>query len=362
MNTNNSAGLHELAFNHFHQPAISIFLPFDPKMTSKDAIKKSLSDTVLGVGRALQKKYTGLVIDLMEEKLNALLTGLNYNTNKRSIAIFVSPVFEKVLYMDMDVEPKILVDEQFDIREIIYSKKKQHRFLVLVVGSTEANFFQGEDETLKKLASNTSVSIHAYINDGPEAVANFTDPDKHNEIILHKFLRHVDDSLSIILDAYHLPLFIVAPKRIYGHFKKITRHAGAIIDYIHGSFENATTQELSALLNPFVSEWKKVKEKNFLRQLNEAADRNQLATGMKDVRDSALGHRGRLLLVEKDLLQEYRHDDPEFSNRKPLQQYSPVKDSIDEVIQHVLESGGDVEFVEDSLLKDFNHIALIKYY
>ena len=39
-----------------------------------------------------------------------------------------------------------------------------------------------------------------------------------------------------------------------------------------------------------------------------------------------------------------------------------IKDAVDDVIEKVLKNGGDVEFVDEGLLKDYQHIALIQYY
>ena len=37
-----------------------------------------------------------------------------------------------------------------------------------------------------------------------------------------------------------------------------------------------------------------------------------------------------------------------------------AKDAVDNIIERVLENGGDVEFVDE--LKEYNHIALVEYY
>ena len=45
--------------------------------------------------------------------------------------------------------------------------------------------------------------------------------------------------------------------------------------------------------------------------------------------------------------------------------YSPfsyIQDAVDDVIERVLENGGDIEFVDEDVLQDYQHIALIKYY
>jgi hypothetical protein len=41
---------------------------------------------------------------------------------------------------------------------------------------------------------------------------------------------------------------------------------------------------------------------------------------------------------------------------------SYIKDAVDDIIEKMLEYGGDVEFVDEGVLKDYDHIALIKYY
>ena len=47
---------------------------------------------------------------------------------------------------------------------------------------------------------------------------------------------------------------------------------------------------------------------------------------------------------------------------EPFNKFSYVKDAVDDVIEKVLENDGDVEFVDKGFLKDYQHIALIKYY
>jgi len=39
-----------------------------------------------------------------------------------------------------------------------------------------------------------------------------------------------------------------------------------------------------------------------------------------------------------------------------------IKDAVNDVIEKVLESGGDVEFVENGVLADYGRVALIEYF
>jgi hypothetical protein len=114
-------------------------------------------------------------------------------------------------------------------------------------------------------------------------VANFSDMSERKEIIMDKFLQHIDKSLDIILNAYHLPLFVLGPERMLGHFNNLTKHGSAVIEYIHGNYDEATMPELKEMLEPHIADWKKVMEKNLLNQLEDAAGKKKLATGMQEV-------------------------------------------------------------------------------
>ena len=39
-----------------------------------------------------------------------------------------------------------------------------------------------------------------------------------------------------------------------------------------------------------------------------------------------------------------------------------IKDAVDDIIEKVIESGGDVEFVDEGILTDYQKIVLLEYY
>jgi hypothetical protein len=348
-----------------YRPAISIIMPFEPKMNLKASLDHSLKVAIQKTEKELLENYPKEVGDLVLNKLHNIITGLNYNTHKKSIAIYVSPVFEKVLYLDIPVEEKIIVDESFEIRDLVYCKKQLHNYLVLVLSSKESKMFLGNSETFVRISSTTPDSVYAYVNDAPERVANFSDVNERKAIITEKFLLHVDKGLDIILNAYQLPLFVLGVEKIIGHFKKLTKHGAAVIDYVHGNYEEATGEELKRVLHTYVADWKQVKQKDLLNLLNDAADKKKLAVGIKNVWAEAMNQKGRLLVVEKNYMYPAQHGgnaDEIYPAGTVFNKFSHIKDAVDDVIEKVLENGGDVEFTDPPLLGKYEHIALIEYY
>jgi hypothetical protein len=364
MTTTMTPELRELIEAVHYRPAVSIIMPFEPKMSLKTELVKSLKFAADKVGQELQENYPDEMSTLVMQKLKGIFKNLNFNTHKKSIAIYVSPVFEKVLYLDIAVEEKIIVDESFEIRDLVYSKKQLHKYLVLMLSANESRIYLGNTETFVRIVSNTSQSV-AFENDAPERVANFSDVADRKQILMNKFLHHIDNGLDIILNAYHLPLFVLGTDKIAGHFKKLTKHASAVIEYVHGNYEEASTDELKKILQPHITDWQKVKQKDLLNQLKEAAGKNKLATGMREVWREAMNQKGRLLVVEKNYMFAAEHGSKEgiiYKAIEPYNKFSYIKDAVDDVMEKVLENGGDVEFVDETVLKDYNHIALIQYY
>ena len=348
-----------------YRPAVSVIVPFEPKMSLKTELAHILKTAGDKVERELLENYPDEMGQLVMKKLRMNIKNLNYNTHKKSVAIYVSPVFEKVLYLDIPVEEKIIVDESFEIRDLVYSKKQQHKYLVLLLSAQESRIYLGNTTTFIRIVSNTPESIHAYVNDKPERVANFSDMSERKEIMMEKFLHHIDNSLDIILHAYHLPLFVLGTDRILGHFKKLTKHTAAVVEYIQGNYEEAAPAELQKVLGSHIADWKKVKQTDLLNQLDEAKGKKKLASGIKGVWKEAMNQKGRLLVVEKNYMYAAQHGSKEdviYKVTEPYNKYSYIKDAVDHVMEKVLENGGDVEFVDEGVLNDHHHIALVLYY
>jgi len=346
-------------------PAVSIILPFEPVMSLKSELEHKLKFAIQKAESELMKDYAmdkALPVIL---KLKNLVHTVNFNTHKKSVAIFVSPLIEKILYLDIPVEEKIIIDESFEIRDLIYSKKELHKYLLLVLSGKSQKIYLSNTTQFIRIVSQVPDNIAAYENDIPEKVSNFSDPSYRKEVMLDKFLHHVDNGLDILLKAYRLPLFVMGTERTIGHFKKISKNNQYVIDFIHGNFEEATEAELKETMQPYINDWKRVKQQSLLQELNAAMGKKKLAVGIKEVWKAAYQKKGRLLVVEKNYMVPAKQGaEPEiiyqqdFSNNNSFY----IKDAVDDIIEKVLENGGDVEFVGANLLTDYQHIALTRYY
>ena len=92
-------------------PCISILMPFEPKMGLKKELDYKLKMASDKVEREINSNYPPEKAIPVINKMKRVLSDLNYYTHKKSIAIFISPLVEKVYYLDLPIEEKVIIDE-----------------------------------------------------------------------------------------------------------------------------------------------------------------------------------------------------------------------------------------------------------
>jgi len=349
MQTNLHTGeFRELITGTKYHPAVSVILPFAPHMRSKAEVEFQLKKALSEVEKKLCQGYTSERALPVIIKLHKLLLSINYNNFKKSIAIFASPFVEKILYLDFEVEQKIVVDDSFEMRDLIYCKKQVKEYLVLVLSACSAVLYIGNCHKLVRIKANIS---QAYKMPG----------DKETDT--KGFFHKMDQELALILNAHPFPIFVLGTEQINTYYKKATHNNCRINSYINGDYINASAQELLSTIKPYTSEWNKTKQIDLLQQAANAGKENKLYTGIDAVWSNASHKKSKLLLVEKDFvclaLKVVKEAEPAIETNLANPFY--IKDAVDDIIEKVLESNGDVEFLDRGSLSAYGQIALIEY-
>jgi hypothetical protein len=202
---------------------------------------------------------------------------------------------------------------------------------------------------LRLIKSNTPQNVYAYLNEVPERAGNFSDPADRREVMLNKFLHHMDQGLGAVLKVYPLPVFVIGTERVSGHFARISRYDRHIAGYIHKQGIEATEQQLLEMLEPSIDDWQEMRERLLLRQLENAAQAGKLVCGIHEAWKAAGCRNSRVVIVER-------------TERGGAETVFYADGELDVIIEKVLESGGDVEKMDKRLMGSFGPVALIRYY
>jgi len=346
------------------RPSISLIMPFIAKINLETELSQAFKIAVDKVERELKKKYADEISQLMVNKLKTTINNVDLKIPKKGVAIYVSSLFEKIVYLDVIVQERIVIDESFAIRDLIYSKKQCPKYILLLLSAKRFSFYLGNLNQLTKLGASIPESIHAYINEWPEKVANFTDTNDRKQIVIQKFLQHIDTDLGRVIREYELPVFLMGTEKLIGHFKKISKHMEVIVGYINGNYEQMSFAKLEEILKSHLEVWQNQKDKEAVNTLDTAGERNKLVKGIKPVWEAVMNNLGNKVFVESsfiypaqigsalDLIEPLQKPD----NEVPYQ-----RDAVDEIIEKVIVNGGDVDFVGAESLTNYEHIALVTY-
>ena len=344
-------------------PSVSIFLPFEPKMGMKNTLTFLLAKAADKAVGELKDKYPGEMSILVIQKLKAIMKHLNFSTHKKSLAIFVSPVFEKVYYLNLDVEEKVIVNESLQIRDLVYNKKQSLSFHILLLKEKESRIFLNASNSFVRIPSEGLIAENIRPQNHTDRISDFSDASS-KEIPMKTFLHRVDHSLDIILKYSRLPVFVMGTEDLIEQFKNLTNHRKDIIEYLQGDYEESSLEYLKKILNFCIIDWQKIKQKYLLGQLEEAANKNSLVTGMANVWQEVMNRKGQILILEKRYLQNtvQKEDVLNYEMTAPYNKFSCIKNPVDELIEKVLENGGNVELVSNGFLQKHDQVALIKIF
>lgn len=308
-------------------PSACLIMPFNPKMSPKAEIMERLNAAYDQVRKELDRLYPIERSAAVLKKLKMEISRLNHSAHTKSVCIFVSPQEQLTHYFNIDVKRNVMIDQPFDIRDIIRSKNNSNHSLLLVLGAGASEIYLKESQRMPRLISHL--------------------PGRGNPELL---LKQTDDGLSILMKSYPYPLFVMGLPEKSDHFKRISRNADMVIRYIPYDTLPAPVAAINRALLPFIQDHDHVLYLHALKQLRRADQAGKLARGIREAHAMAGKINNRLLVVEKNYACQSVFEENASAR---------IRDLVDETIQKALNAGANVQCVERSLPFRYENIALI---
>lgn len=364
MNQNISNDVREVMGAVHYRPSVSIILPVNTRVNLTSELQHTLKLASDKVEVELKKNYPEELSGVIMQKLRSITKEVKPDGKVKSVALFVSPVFEKLFYLDVSVEEKIIIDESFEIRDLLYSRKQKNHFLIFMLSARQSRMYAWNTENFARIITDYPEEASAYENEAPERVANFSDMSDRKEINLQKFLQQMDISLGQVLKDNPFPVMVVGAEKVLGHFRQLTKNGQSIISYVSGNHDADTLPQLTKLLMPHAMKHNHDRQQALLKIIEEAAGAKKMVSGIIDSWKAACQQKARLLIVEKDFMYPAEKTDQDDIEelQPPYNRFSYLRDAVDDLMEKVLSGGGDVEFVNNDMLKDHGRIVLLQYY
>lgn len=307
------------------------------------------------------------------KKLKELSINMNYEPNSKGIGFFVSPSISRLVSFPFDVKEKVIVGNNFEVRDMVYLAETMISYYVLLINDNEIKLFEGNGENLR-MVKNKDFPAH-FVDDYEYTHASIGSSygyalksvEKDKSIIKEKrfsmFIKQSDQKLFKYLSE-NTPLIISGNTKELSTFKKISTNYKNVVGKISGNYSHENIQKLGELSFSKIKEYLVKEEDSALKRFENAKAKRLAVSGIENVWEAANEGKGMILLVEKDyaIAGYIAEGSSNLLLDPPDVPYDIISDAADDVIEIVLAKKGKVIIVGNEKLKDSGGIALILRY
>lgn len=345
---------------HREYPSISILARTHRTAPLNKQDRINVKNLVSKATDRLHKKFTKREVAAVVKNLQNLVRQIDWRHTLDGLALFASKDKAASLNLPFRVKSRAFVDETFATRDLIYALNRTPSYRVLVL-SHETRLYDAWMDVLEEHAAKPFPITHrgvggaAKLPGGPGVNRSGERDDAHRS-----FFRSVAQAVETVQKANPLPLILVGVERNLAFYKEVTGQSDAIFGMLAGNHEKSSPSGLGKLVWPVFDSALTLRRTDALVQLDEAVSANRHNSGLDQVWRAAVDAKVRTLLVEKDF--KYPADLSEDGYRLlPYSGKGPqaLDDAVDEVIERVMETDGEVFFYSPGDLGVHQKIAAV---
>jgi hypothetical protein len=342
-------------------PALSILLPTHrnfPENKQDPILVKNLVDQAR---ERLGQEFSVRELEPLFNRLDPLVSEINYPHTLDGLALFVSPDFAKCYYLPFPVPTRVIIDQTFATRDLVYGMHRTLRYWVLLLSQASTRLLMGTGETLEEVDDQT----FAMQMTGPGATTAlpYNSDSSYMDDRHRRFFQQVDSAFGTYASDEDLPLIVGGVDRQISFFKEVSQYQGAIVGTLPGNLDRATIHELTPPVWELMQSVREQQQTEAMQELCDAVGARKVVPTIEEVWQLAQEGRGKRLLVEKNYhVPAVVTDNGGLKIVDQIGGTDVMDDAVDEIIEKVLAKGGTVVLVEDGSLSDYQRIALILRY
>jgi hypothetical protein len=289
------------------------------------------------------------------EKLKAEEASIDPNYNLDSLAVYASPSMTKVFKLPVGVTDRVVVGEHFEIRPILKAQQQTEHYYILSITKNKVRLLLGLNDKIEKEIHNEDFP---YLN-----IHHTTDNVKLQEAdvvdgLLKEFFNTADKRFKKYYYENPLPLILLGDERNIAFYQEQMDIKGLVIGTASGSYDEASDHHLVQVTQPLIKKYLEEQQEKALGDIALAQGKQLLLVDLTDIYRAAADGRAATLYIEKNYFQPGTIDEGVIT----LSTDPSSEDVTLQIIDNVIEKGGNVVFMEGNTLNEFNGIALATRY
>jgi hypothetical protein len=361
--------------NNKDEVCVSIIVPTQRsgKILKDDHLKlKRAVDQAIDL---VKKDYPKETVKVLERSLQEIYESVEHQGETgNGIGIFVSPKGQLLKRFDLPVKEKIVVADNFEVRDLLLEEQYARPYVILVLTEIRIRLFTGNMERLTETRDgHFPISfIDDYEYSPPTPASSFSgdslekgfEKDKSilAEIRVEHFFHKADELLTHYLPM-GMPLIVSAENKELGYFQKITKHTANICGEIRGSYAEVNEKQLGDLAWPVMRSWLEEEQGRAISEYREMPT-ERIEAGLVNVWRAIAEGRGLKLIVEMDFsCTAYMSEDEYTLYTEPQPDTSrKLTDAVDDLMEKAMSMNTAVLLVQNEKLKEDSRVVLVTRY
>ncbi|GEM_PF-4524859 len=355
---------------HSQAPSVSIILDNPHPTIPNRALHGKLKNAIRTVEEELKKwdRSEKETVTTIKVRLHELLESHLWDTYAPAVAVFINASVEKIVHIPFPVQPKIIVDTSFEVRDILYAMNRLFHFYVLSIGWKNTRMWEGYGKYLTEMD----------VSDAPQGAEDYREPlneirlmadrGQYEENLMKKYIRdlvHYLDKTQRI--THQIPFLIAGDPKFLSLFKAAFPYEELIVGELPNALDHIrNTRELQDIVQQKLDQMMETYENHLFADIQKYIDAQRYVTGLPAAWKVAHEGRGMILIVEKGYRQEgwASKTQPHILSIQPMKSpdYQHHEDAVDDLIEHFLDKGGRVYFASPSRMAAYQHILAITRY
>ncbi len=346
-------------------PALTITLPTHRTSPENKQDPVRLKNLVTEATNRLLTDFDKRELAPLLQRLEQLAASVDFRATLDGLALYVNHDFARAFYLPFTLKERVVVDETFLTRDLVYALNHSPRYWVLALSEKPTRLYEGLRENLTEIADGGFPMTHT----GPGGEAALpggfgVQKSAYRDERHRQFFRQVDGAFKPFIAEDALSLVLVGVDRYLAFFNEVSAHSGAIIATVTGNHDKTSAHELGRRVWPLVEANLRFRRQQTLADLEKAVSERRFVSTIGEVWRLAHEGRGHTLLVEEDYHYPARVDATGIhpSVVEKASALDVIDDAVDDIIETVLDFKGQVVFVDNGDLSQHGRIALIVRY
>ncbi|MER8045976.1 chemotaxis protein [Streptomyces sp. NPDC094032] len=340
-------------------PAVSLVMPTHRREPDNTQDPVRLRNLVAEAEKALQSNpdvTRERRLDVLDQ-LKQALTEVDLVHAQDGLVIYAAPGEHHIWKVARTLPERVVVSDTFLTRNLVAARAAEQPYWALAVAADRVSLWSGETERATEATEDGFPLERSLEDPDPERKERVGDlPSTFQDEATRQFLRDAHQRLRTVLASEPRPLYVIGSAAALALLEELGPLAAGAVTIQHGGLAAGPAAAVHEAVTPGLTARRAATVSTVVAELDAARGQKQFAGGIDEVWQAVKQGRVRLLAVEDDyrtvVREEADHLEPASAGDAGARD-----DMVDEIVEHALETGAEVQFVPGGTLADQRHIA-----